>query len=153
MNTSDSKEQSQESTTVEIVEAESEKKAEVEPEKKSEEKSEDKKQEQEEIKVVELNPAGQGESKILKDYYWGVGVSGVYITLSNGSQGYKVTEVYAGYSADNAGILVGDLIYSVNGGSVGLNDIMGKTPAHLILGIVRGSLTLIINLDRVQVYY
>lgn len=105
------------------------------------------------VQVIEMNPAGKGTKRESEKFYWGVGIGGDYAKLETGTMVYKVNTVYGGYTADAAGILPGDLIYSVNGRGLESEDISGDGPARLMLGIIRDNQFIMITLDRTKVYY
>lgn len=98
--------------------------------------------------------AGIGEASAeLHNFYWGIGISSVEYYKDN-MPVIEINEVALGYSAYDAGLQVGDIIVNIDGHSISEgNDIRGDGPKRLSLTIIRKWVTLLINLERVKVYY
>jgi C-terminal processing protease CtpA/Prc len=117
----------------------------------SESESGTKKTDQKEDKrILEI---GDGEGDIeARDHYWGLGLTGEYITNEYGYV-YRIDNVYSGYSGEAVGLRKDDVIIAVDGIPMAQNDIVtGDGPKTLSLTIRRGSSTLIIIVDRCKVY-
>lgn len=103
------------------------------------------------VQVIEQVPGG-GEKKEAKAHYWGLGISGMYYTTELG-QIYRIDNVFAGYNGEAAGLQNGDIIVTVNGQSPMVNDISGDGPKDLLLVVVRGNISLVVNTKRGKVYF
>lgn len=103
------------------------------------------------VQVIEQIP-GSGTKKEEKGYYFGLGISGNYITTNMG-QVYQIDTVYVGYNGEAAGLIPGDIITTVNGSSPAVNDISGFEPLDLTLIVVRANITLTILTKRGKVYF
>jgi C-terminal processing protease CtpA/Prc len=107
------------------------------------------------IDVIEINESDSGEisKQELKAHYWGIGISSNYIPY-NGTLSCEIEYIYSGYSAESAGLQIGDIIYLINGAPIGdNNDIKGDGPRKMLLTVSRKNVIIYINIDRVKVYY
>lgn len=103
------------------------------------------------VQVIEQIPGGDMKKEI-KNFYYGLGISGEYVNTALG-QVYQIATVYAGYNGEAAGLMAGDYIVTVNGSSPVVNDISGDGPKDLILVVVRGNITLTVITKRGRVLY
>lgn len=101
---------------------------------------------------VQIKELGTGAGETPKSYYWGIGVSGEY-GYSPVGFAYRISEVYKGYAADSVGLLPGDYIFEVNGGSPAVNDISGDGPLKLVLQIYRNGVIMQVNTERTKIWY
>lgn len=109
--------------------------------------------EQEQKKIIPKSD-GDGESQVNKNYFWGIGISVVeYYNMEMGKWVIEVKEVHTGYSAEEVGIMAGDLITSINGKGTEVEEIIGDGPATIRLTIFRNGAIIVKTLDRVKVYY
>lgn len=101
------------------------------------------------VEVIEVNKgSGEGDNQKLEKFYYGIGVSVLYDV-----RGYLIKEVFSGYSAEEAGILKGDLITHVDGKSIGgYNDIRGEDEKIIVLTVVRNNDIMFIAVKRVKIY-
>lgn len=117
----------------------------------SESESGTKKSDQKEDKKILEIGDGQGDIEA-RDHYWGVGVTGEYITNEYGYV-YRIDAVYSGYSGEAVGLRKDDVIIAVDGVPMAENDsITGDGPKTLSLTIRRGSSTVIIIVNRCKVF-
>lgn len=109
-----------------------------------------------EEKIVVLEKGDEpSENKVENNFYYGIGVQvSEFYSQFHGRNVKVVSDVYSGYSAEEAGILVHDVILAVNGKEFGdVYDIKGSSPGRISLTIFRNETIIVINLDRVKVYY
>lgn len=106
-----------------------------------------------EIEIPVEKEEGDGEAPQRK-FYWGIGIMTTDVYHLEYGFIIKVVNVYKGYSAMDAGLLVDDLIVLVDGKPITQNnDIKGDGPHSLSLTILRKDDMIKINLSRVKVYY
>lgn len=101
------------------------------------------------VQVIELSPEQGDEPKEEpKNFYWGLGISGEFK-----ADGYEIHQIYRGYPAEAAGLLVNDIIAQVNGQDPWIHGISGDGPALLKLVILRNKILLTILVNRGKIYY
>lgn len=101
---------------------------------------------------VQIKDLGDGPGEKPKNYYWGIGITG-QTTECSGILGYYIYEVHSGYSADLAGLWVGDCIISVNGQPLTISDISGDKPLKLVLQFYRNGVIMTVYTERTKVWY
>lgn len=105
-----------------------------------------------EIIVPKSTPVASSisEPKKPKKGFWGIGILEGSISLPERGIFYaeEVGELYYGYPAKEAGLMVGDIIFLVNGRPLTIEPIRGDKPKHLTLTILRGGKVITIQLDR-----
>jgi C-terminal processing protease CtpA/Prc len=69
--------------------------------------------------------------------------------------GFKIAEVHEGYSAESAGLRVGDVILLIDGSKPydNSNDIRGEEPKDMVLTIKRDGKIFEVKISRCKVYY
>lgn len=103
-----------------------------------------------EIVEVSLVATPGKKKEVPKDFFYGIGIS---INFS-GIGVYAVTDVYAGYPAQFAGMTTRDIIIALDGKPVGdFNDIASDKSRTIVLTINRDGLIFDITLVTEKIYF
>jgi C-terminal processing protease CtpA/Prc len=95
-----------------------------------------------------------------KNFYWGIGITSYEEMKEIPGQFGKIptrelTEVFKGYAADEAGLVVGDTIFLINGNYIPDDDgLRGDGPRKMLLTVYRkNGITIRVPIERCKVYY
>lgn len=109
------------------------------------------------IQIVEITGKTTKEAAKPRGYYWGLGISINENPMVISGMMYPVKIIkhaYQGYCGDYGGLIVGDVVYLINGDLiVGDNDFRGDGPRKMILTILRNGSTVRLQIDRCKIYY
>ncbi len=110
------------------------------------------------VEVIEIaDDADESSKQEKKDFYWGIGIGSDFAFIDIygvTTYCYSVDKLYAGYSAETDGVLVGDYIYLINDKPIGgTNDLKGDGPKKMKLTIIRNGSKVIVYTERCKVWY
>lgn len=104
------------------------------------------------VEIGLISTTGQ-KKEALKDFYYGIGIS-VYRSERDGVEINGIADVYAGYPAETNGLRVLDIIVSLDGKPVNVeNDIVSDKPRVIVLRIMRGGSMFDVTIQTEKIYF
>lgn len=82
-----------------------------------------------------------------KRYYGGIGINTEFNTIFN-TGAYRITKVFDGYPASEAGLQVNDIIQAIDS-----PDIIGEPGTYVLVKIIRNGQIFILNIKRAKICY